>query len=93
MVMRSWASLLLSLWQTTPKCGLSISSTLCFNPHPGGRLCFPDVDRESSEGVLARAVLGDRWDLGKFQGGEELEVSFHIRQLWLQVTETQLKMA
>lgn len=24
---------------------------------------------------------------GKVQGGEELEVSFHIRQLWLQVTE------
>ena len=42
--------------------------------------------------MLARAVLGDRWDLGKFQGGEELEVSFHIRQLLLQVQKTQVKM-
>ena len=37
--------------------------------------------------MLIRAALGDRWDLGRFQGGEELEVSFHIRWLWLQVTE------
>ena len=37
---------------------------------------FPAVDRESSECVLGRAVLGRWHDLGKLQGGEKLEVSF-----------------